>query len=251
MGKSNLYETIFKRKSIRKYDVCPLDEKMLFEIREYINNVKPLYPEIRIEMRIAQRHEIMIIMPIKAPHYLLFYSEDKEGSLVNAGYMLQQIDLFLSLNNIGSCYLGLAQATKGAKESSKLGYVITLAFGNASEMLHRTAGSEFRRKPLLQITDITNNVALLETARLAPSASNTQPWFFTGGDGFLHAYCVNPNSIKTLIYKKINKIDMGIVLYHLDLALQHDGKEIIFSIDETAQANPPKGYYYVATLNFS
>lgn len=251
MEQTNLYEAIFKRKSVRKYDMNPLGEKTLLEITGYINSVKSLFPEIKIETHIVGQHEVKLLLPIKAPHYLLFYSENKEGYLTNAGYMLQQVDLFLSINGIGSCYVGMAQPTKTATESSELEFVIVLAFGPATETVHRDDISKFKRKTLLQITDISNHDKLMETARLAPSATNSQPWFFTGGNGIIHAYCVKPNFIKAIIYKKMNKIDMGIALCHLAVAAERDGKKIIFVHNEAAQDNAPKGYYYITTANLT
>ena len=250
MEQVNLYEAIFKRKSIKKYDLTALGEKALLKIAGYINSVKPLFGDIKTEMRVVGKDEIKLLLPIKAPHYLLFYSENKDGYLTNAGYMLQQIDLFLASNGIGSCYLGMAQPTKVAKESLKLEFVMVLAFGNATEPVHRVDISQFNRKPLVQITNITDNDTLLEAARLAPSATNSQPWFFTGGNGIINAYCFKPNIIKAIIYEKMNKIDMGIALCHLAVALKHEGKEFRVSFDDKVIANHPKGYYYIITVYY-
>jgi nitroreductase len=41
------YPIIFKRKSIRDYDLTPLDENTLTEISEYTNILKPLYYDIK------------------------------------------------------------------------------------------------------------------------------------------------------------------------------------------------------------
>ena len=250
MEQVNLYEAIFKRKSVRKYDLTALDEKILFKIAGYINSVKPLFSDIKTEMRVVRQDEIKLLLPIKAPHYLLFYSENKDGYLTNAGYMLQQIDLFLSSNGIGSCYLGMAHPTKVAKESSKFEFVMVLAFGNATEPVHRADISQFNRKALAAITNITDNDTLLEAARLAPSATNSQPWFFTGGNGIINAYCNKPNIIKAILYEKMNKIDMGIALCHISVALKHEGKEFRVSFDDKARENHPKGYYYIITVYF-
>lgn len=243
----NFYETIFKRKSVRKYSLKPLDDKTLFEIEEYVNKVKPLYDNIKTEIRIIPKDGVNILLPIKAPHYLVMTSENKEGYLTNAGYMLEQVDLFLSTNGLGCCYLGMAQPTKLTRRSSKLEFVIVLAFGNAAEPVHRTDVSEFKRKSRMQITNIINNDQLLESARLAPSATNSQPWFFTGGNGVINSYCVKSNLIKALVYDKMNKIDMGIALCHIAVTAKHLGKQIEFIYDKTAEDSNPKGYYYITT----
>ena len=268
MEQTKLYEVIFKRKSVRKYDLALLDEKTLAEIAEFIDHVKPLFPEIKTKISIVGQEEVKVLLPIKAPHYLLFYSEEKEGYLTNAGYMLQQIDLFLSSNGLGSCYLGMAHPAKATKEinnGSGLEFVIAYAFGNATESVHRTDVSAFKRNALSEIFNFTQGFELsqvanldkiLEAVRIAPSASNSQPWFFTMGNTqgntqgnnqgnvIIHAYCCKPNIIKALLYEKVNKIDMGIVFCHVGVAAKHFGNQVEFIQDQTAKANPPKGYYY-------
>jgi hypothetical protein len=43
----DIYDIIFKRKSIRKYNNSPLDESVLTQISEEINNLTPLYDDIK------------------------------------------------------------------------------------------------------------------------------------------------------------------------------------------------------------
>jgi hypothetical protein len=42
----NLYEAIFKRKSIRNYDSAPIDQNRLEEISENLHALKPMSPGI-------------------------------------------------------------------------------------------------------------------------------------------------------------------------------------------------------------
>lgn len=248
MMQPNLYETIFKRKSVRKYDMTPLDDEILSEIKEYANTVDRLYDNIKTEIHTVKQDELNILAPVKAPHYLVMTSENNAGYLTNAGYMLQQVDLFLSSKGIGSCYLGMAQPKKATKKGLELEFVMVLALGNPIETVHRTNITEFKRKALSEITNIVNNDQLLEVARLAPSATNSQPWYFTGGEGVIHAYCFKANLIKALVYDKMNKIDMGISLCHIGVAAEHFGKDMVFVQDKAAEDNPPKGYYYIGTV---
>lgn len=247
MIQSNFYQTIFERKSIRKYNLTPLDDKTLCEIREFIDKVEPLYNNIETQIRIVPMAGVNVFLPIKAPHYIVMTSQNKEGYLTNGGYMLQQIDLFLSTNGLGSCYLGMAMPTKDTKKESKFEFVMILALGNPAEPVHRTDISQFKRKPLLEITNMVGSEQFLEPARLAPSATNGQPWYFTGQNGVINCYCVKLNIIKALMYEKMNKIDMGIALCNIAVAAKHLGKQIEFITDIAAKANNPKGYYYITT----
>lgn len=244
-----LYEAISKRKSIRKYDPTPLDEEILAKISEYLVNVKTLFPDIKTEMRIYKQEEVKTIMPIKAPHYMLFFSEVKEGYLTNAGFMIQQVDLFLSSNGIGSCYLGMAKPTKEVKKSTELEYIMMLAFGDPAEPVYRANISEFTRNTLPQISSNADNDDILEAARLAPSATNNQPWFFTGNSDIINVYCAKHNAIKAIMYEKLNKLDMGIALCHIAVAAEHFGKEITFEYSSTTQNRILNGYYFITKIN--
>jgi nitroreductase len=245
---TNLYETIFKRKSIREYDLTPLDGHTLSEVMAHTSALKPLYDDIKIEMRLVSQKDVKGLFLAKAPHYLAVFSETKDGYLTNVGFVLQQMDLFLSANGIGSCWQGMPKPTKEILNSSKLEFVILLAFGKPKERLHRESVSEFQRKPLGEITDIKGADELLEPARLAPSAMNRQQWFFTGNASTIHGYRAKSSFLTAFIFEKMSKISMGIAICHLWIAAKHFGKEVEFIGDKEAQNNPPAGHYYVITI---
>jgi nitroreductase len=247
MEAKDLYSTIFLRKSIRKYDLDPLDEDTLEEIRDHLQTLKPLHKDIKIEFKILSPEVVRRRMMRKAPHYLAAFSEAKEGHLSNVGFMLQQMDLFLSANGVGSCWQGIPTLKKEGLASSRLKFIILMAFGEPRETLHRTTTSQFKRKSLREISDVKGADDLLETARLAPSARNAQEWFFTGDEHLIHAYYRKPSFIPGLLTKKYLPMDVGISLYHLKLGAEHFGKEteIIFDDPEDNNLNE---YDYVASL---
>ncbi len=248
---ADLYPQIFKRKSIRSYDLTPLEDAVLEDILEQINNLKPLYADIKVDLKIIYQNDVNPRMMKKAPYYIVVFSETKAGYKTNVGFMLQQMDLFFSANGLGSCWQGIPKPKKHVLESSNLEFVILMAFGKANKPLHRTSTLEFKRKPLPQISDIKNEGhvgALLEAARLAPSATNSQPWFFKGNNNVIHAYVVKPNIFRAIMLKKYIRIDMGIALYHLKLAAEHFGKTTQIIFDETGDENSPHGYEYVISL---
>ncbi|MHC1681436.1 MAG: nitroreductase family protein [Clostridiaceae bacterium] len=244
----DLYEFIFKRKSVRKYDLSPLDSKFQKEVEEFASKAEPLYGDIKTEFKIVSLGEANGLLSIKAPHYLIITSEKKEGYLTNAGYILQQVDLFLSSKGIGTCYLGLTKPTKDIKKELQMDVVMVLAFGSPAEDVHRNDISQFKRKPYIEITNIQDCEQLLEPARLAPSATNSQPWYFTGDNKKINVYCVKTNILKALVYEKLNKFDMGIALYHIEAAARNFNKSFQFINENTAEANSPKGYHYIGTV---
>jgi nitroreductase len=249
MEEKDLYSTIFQRKSIRKYDLDPLDEDILKEIRDHLQTLKPLHKEIKIEFKILSPDVVKRRMMREAPHYIAVFSEVKEGYLSNVGFMLQQMDLFLSANGLGSCWQGIPTLRKEGLARSRLKFVILMAFGKPQETLHRTKMSLIliKRKSLHEITDIEGADDLLETARLAPSARNAQEWFFTGDERLIHAYYRKPSFIPGLLIKKYPPMDVGISLYHLQLGAEHFGKETEILFDDPKDNNLNE-YGYVASL---
>jgi nitroreductase len=242
------YETIFKRKSIREYDLTPLDERPLAEVMLHTSGLKPLFDEIKIEIKLLSQEDVKGLFKAKAPHYLAVFSEAKDGYLTNVGFTLQQMDLFFSANGIGSCWQGMPKPTKEILNRSKLEFVILLAFGKPKERSHRESVSEFQRKPPREITDIKGADELLEPARLAPSAMNRQQWFFTGSGSAIHAYRAKSSFLTAFMFERMSKISMGIAICHMWIAAKHFGKQVEFINDEEAQNNPPSGHDYVITI---
>jgi hypothetical protein len=63
-------------------------------VRAQLEKIRPLYPDIRYSIDIVSKTRGMF--NIKAPHYLVFRSEEKDGAYENIGFIGQQMDLFFS-----------------------------------------------------------------------------------------------------------------------------------------------------------
>ena len=120
-----------------------------------------------------------------------------------------------------------------------------LAFGNTNEPAHRTNNSEFNRKSLSTISKTDGTDELLEPVRLAPSASNSQPWFFSGNADEMIVSRDKLNLIRAPIYGKMNQIDVGIALCHLWLSLDHQGKEMSIDFEKSPA---PSGHEFMAKV---
>lgn len=245
---NDIYEAIFSRMSVRKFKKEKLNGETLETVERLFGELKPLDESIKTRLEISTDSRVSGLFSIKAPHYLLFFSEEKPGYLPNAGFMLQQMDLRLSAMGIGACWLGFAKPSGEAPKASSLEFVITLAFGEAVGEVHRKDRSQFRRKEITEICRGDQHLDLIEAARLAPSATNSQPWFFVSKREKIDLYCVKPGFIKTLFYKRLNEIDSGIALLHLFVAAERAGLAPKIVIDRDAMDNPPEGYYYVRSI---
>ncbi len=241
----DLYGTMFKRKSIRKYNQSSLDDSLLNSISEHIHDLTPLYADIKTEVKIISSDDVNLRGMKRAPYYLAVFSENKKGYLTNLGFMIQELDLLFSESGIGSCWQGIPKPKGKVKKSSDLKFIILIAFGYPEEPLYRDGTGEFKRKSIQRITDINDAEELLEPVRLAPSAINSQPWFFSGNKNVIRVYS-KTNFLKAILVNKYIPIDIGIAIYHLKVAAEHFGNkiEIIFDEPETSL----KGYKYFATV---
>jgi nitroreductase len=231
----NLSETISKRKSTRKYDPSPLDADVMGNIQTYIKGVKPLYDDVKVRFEILPAEKVK--SATNAPHFIMAYSEEKDSSRTNIGFMLQQVDLYIQGIGLGSCWLGMAKPVEKGKDG--LEYIISLAFGKPEGSPYREL-SGFKRKPLEKISDTVDR--RLEPARLAPSAVNSQPWYFvSAGEGF-DCYCAK--KFPAALYEKLNKIDMGIALAHLYVTGPDN-----FRFSVQGKPKELKGHYYIGSVS--
>lgn len=244
MTNPELYEAIFHRKSVRRYDMEPLPESMIEEMILFAGEAEPLDADIKCEFLCIKPNRVRNLAPVKAQHYLCLYSEKKPGYLMNAGFMLQQVDLYLSAKGLGSCWLGMAKPARHIRPDG-LEYVIMLAFGKAAEQVHRSNAAEFKRNAISTISGVPDAYELLEPARLAPSASNSQPWLFRGSAREILVCRKKFNPVKAAVYGGFNQIDIGIALCHMWLSALYHGMTVLF--DFRAE-KAPRGSEFMAKV---
>jgi len=225
-----LHEMIFKRKSCRSFTGVPVDPETLESIKAF--SMKPLYPDIKVHWEIVPRNQVKCICPWTTPQLIAIYSEEVEGYLENIGFLFQQMDLYLQTLGLGVCWLGMGRMNpKTTTTVAGMKFVIMLAFGHPKGDQLRKTTLDFKRRSMEQIADKAD--PRLEVARLAPSAVNSQPWYFTHEGNTIHVHCS----------KKGSKLDAGIALAHLYVA---NGETFRFFQVENGPA--VAGYGYIGSV---
>ena len=223
---NEFYQTIFKRKSFhlfRNVGDEKLNNEELKGIEEAWKGFESLYPDIGTAIRIVPSSQVSVKQD--SEYSILIYSENKPNYLMNAGYLGEQLDLYLVKNNIGSLWYGLGKADE--PEFDGLDYVIMIAVHKVSdESLYRTDMFKAKRKPLEEIWT-GETLGLAEIAGFAPSACNSQPWKVKNEDGMI---CVFRNTKETKVgimpprvAKYMNRIDIGIFLCILEICMAEKG----------------------------
>ncbi|MCL1830621.1 MAG: nitroreductase [Oscillospiraceae bacterium] len=221
-------EVISKRKSVRKYDSKPLLPDAIQNLKKQIEAVTTLFSDIKFSIEIEESTKG--IFGVKAPHYLIFRSEQKDGYLLNTGFIGQLLSLYLSEAGIGSCWLGMAKP----EGEGSYPFVISMAFGTANEDIYRKP-DEFKRKPLSEISE--GDDTRLEAVRLAPSGMNSQNWYFVSHDSKIDCYIKSGK-----MSKRLSMIDMGIALAHIYVESAN------FAFSKAEEHKVISKYEYVGTV---
>ena len=82
----------------------------------------------------------------------------------------------------------------------------------------------------------------LEAVRLAPSAVNKQPWRVVVTDNGVHFYEKKDKGYDNGTYD-LQKVDLGIALYHFQNQCREEGKKVTFKIADPGILAPEKTEY--------
>ena len=230
-------ENIFSRKSVRKYKPEPLSKATLEDIRSQISSVTPLFPNIQYPIDL---YTVAEPKKEEAPHYLIFGCLGNACGYENIGFVGQQLNLYFAGQGIGACW---RMAKPTGYTNSKLSYAICMSFGVPAEPVSREL-AEFKRKPRSEVCEgekTWGSDFRLDAARYAPSALNSQNWYFLADEDRIHCYRKRLNPVMGRILNRLNCIDMGIALCHIAQASES------FHFAELTNAPKKKGYIYMGT----
>ena len=115
----NLYEAIFVRKSVRSYSMEALSAPVIEKIFEHYRETPGLFSGIATDMAVLDnrkgQEKMLSFLSVRAPYYLAFYSEESERYLMNAGYLMEQMVLYLCSIGLGTCFIGSSKVKKRGK----------------------------------------------------------------------------------------------------------------------------------------
>lgn len=250
----NLFEAIFVRKSVRNYINDALSPQMLQDILTQFEEIKGLFGGIETELAIFDnrkgQYKMLGMLGVKAPYYLVLYSEEKDRALMNAGYLMEQLSLYLYTRGIGSCFVGSPVLKKKYQRRDNKKMMVVLAFGKAKGSCIRKQ-IEAKRLTLKELCVYKETPRqwmnqLLDLARMAPSSMNSQPWRFVVFDSRIHIFSKKHASDRL---GKWDELNFGIMFSHMMVVAEELWLDVdLIRLEELSQKNFPNNQYVLSAI---
>ena len=219
------YDMINKRKS---FHTMPGEKKIsgpeLDMIKNHFARLVPLCNDIKIAFKIVQRHTTTWKW---GEYAILVYSEKKPNYLANIGYMVQQLEMFLTALDIGTCWCGIGQPKEEDKTYEGMDFAIMLIMEKSEEGQFRKSMHEAKRREADKIKTGEGFDSIAEVARFAPSAVNFQPWLMECEGNKIRVYRKSMRMAK-LKWDSISffqRMDVGIFIFFIEMCLKHEKKD--------------------------
>jgi len=258
----NLLESVFRRKSTRKYDDSLCSEKQN-KIRSYLESVE--WPDDnQVEVKLVRGDRIHSLMngivgdyrKVIAPHYLMVLSKNSFSGELGSGYVGEEVVLKLTSMGVATCWIGKfgdPSQIKKAVDTDGGALHALIACGLPTDDVWRDK-NQAKRKDLDEIILYGKNnldrwINAVESVRYAPSSLNLQPWRLKLYEERVDLYIDTSGLLKKIIgffgdMKRLNNINAGIALKHLELGVKDP--EINFECE--AEDCEESGYRYIASV---
>ena len=278
-------ELIKQRTSWRSYEARPLEETVRHQLQAFVqqHGEGPLGGRLRFVLVAAaagQEDELRGLGTygfIRNPAgFVVGAMEDTPGGLEDFGYVMERFILRATDLGLGTCWLGgsFTRSSFADRVEAREHELVPAVFSvghpgrkrGALDRVVRWGAGSHRRRPWSQLffdgslsTPLSEEQAgpsaeALEMLRLAPSASNRQPWRVVkqrGEQTFHFLLERNPGynrNLRMLKLADLPRVDLGIAMCHFELTAREAGLDGAWQVDpEALSPDLPPGTEYVAT----
>ena len=270
-------EWMKRRTSWRSYLSDPMAEDRLEKIKSLVATIPPGPLGNRISLQFVDREDLEN-RRIKlgtygfiqnARYFIAGYCSPEKTAFLDYGYLMEKIILTLTGMELGTCWLG------GTFDRSEFARALNLpedqvipavtpvgiptgSRGLGDRLIRISAGSRNRKNREEVFFDFRPGEAMemeshpecqepLEMVRIAPSASNLQPWRIICHKNHLNFYLERKNGYRNMFGKvDLQMIDMGIAMCHFDLTARQQRLDPFWEM--IPGADEIKGWEYVITV---
>ena len=234
-------ELIQKRVSVRTYVRRLLPAESVARVEDYLSQASgPFGGAVRMQFLESSGAKGAVRLGAYgtitgARSFICAISDMGASSLLQVGYMMEDVVLYLTSLGFGTCWMAgtfsQSKFRRAADVASDEILPIVTAVGYPSAirnpvdlLIKPTPG--FRRLPWARLffaedmerplsRELAGDYRMpLEMVRLSPSASNKQPWRVVRRGGKHHFYLAHDRTYARRHPYDIQRVDMGIALYH-------------------------------------
>ena len=259
-------EMIVKRKSVRTFDGRPLSAADRKQLEDYVQALtNPFGVPVDFRLLDAKQHKLSSPVIVGESAYLAAKVRRTGPYEIAYGYSFEKACLYALSLGIGTVMLAASlsrnnfekamelQADEVMPAASPVGYPADKR--SLRENLMRKGLKADERIPFeavyfdgsfaagLRKEDAGEFAEALDLARLAPSATNKQPWRAVMEGGRVHFY--EQKSMKDSPLGDIQKVDMGIMLAHFDMVMEEQGLSGRFVFADPGIPAPADVHYIV------
>lgn len=266
-------ESVKKRYSVRNYEEKEIEGDKRNAIEAFINSLdNPLGSNVNFHYldnkNIKNKEKLGTYGVIKgAKQYIGTTIKLQPMALEALGYEMEAVMLYSAHLGIGTCWLGGTFDREGFADAMKIKegevFPIITPYGYATANKHE---KEIEMRKMIQAdhrkdwselfynndfqTLLTREEAndvefALEMVRLAPSASNKQPWRILLKDGAFHFYEYKEPGYSDFFPYDIQRVDMGIAAAHFDFSVKENGIKGHFNTSCEPKVELPQHMEYV------
>ena len=267
-------EIIRLRKSVRTFDPRPIEEKDAEILRHHMKNLdNPFGATVRVDILEDQpgtdSRKLGTYGVIRGcSTYMGAAVTDGPLCLEALGYAFEKLILHCTAMGLGTCWLGgtfkrSAFADAMNLQSGELFPAVSpIGYSKVKQTLMdslvRAVTNGDKRKAWenlffrdsfdnpLEETEAGEYRIPLEMVRLAPSASNKQPWRIVMSEGAFHFFESRTPGYASMIPYDLQRIDLGIAACHFELAALEEGLSGCFTVSDPLikMAGPDVGYVF-------
>lgn len=268
----SVIETIKRRTSIRTYKAKPLDSEK-DELKRYFDSIEGIFDVpvrfILVDNKMKDESLRLGTYGIikNPPAFILGIAEKRDNYMEQLGYKMEKAVLYATSMGLGTCWMagsfnrGEFAKAAGLKDNEEL--VIVSPVGTPEEnrrlldkLMRLAAGSKDRKEwkelffkgsfeKALGRDDAGVYGMPLEMVRMAPSASNKQPWKVVMEDKYFHFFLKHAKGYDKALGYDIQKVDLGIAMCHFELSSKELGLEGAWISHKPSIKGIPGGTEYI------
>lgn len=276
-------ELIRQRHSCRTFTDREIEAGKWRRIREFLGAFLPPFSN-RVRVDVIDKEKVKaenffsggIYGQIKGARFFIaaIIPKGAEMGWEDIGFSLEAVILKCTELGLGSCWIGgvfdrkrfgrqlavteaeilpavVAVGYAAAKPSWRDSFVRRGARGDQRQPADRLFFLERLARPL-KYEDFPEFREILENVRLAPSASNKQPWRIILHDDLFHFFLDRDKAYRRLMpAADLQRIDMGIAVCHFELSRREAGMAGEWTDKNPGTADLPGNYEYIASFRLS